>query len=459
MASTSGISQHVTTDKFAGSIAGFLDAPLPPDVRDAALRTTVDWFAACLSGTLDPQARPISGAIHGMRSQGHALALDGQRGAAAPVALVNAMLAHAVEFDDFHLASVFHAGAPTFAAVLALGMDRRCSGADILAGFVAGFEAGVQLGLDGCGLKLAQQGWHPTSILGHLSAAAGCAALLRLTPTQVQYALGHAAVQAGGLMSSAGTMAKAFAIGKAAMGGVMAAELAARNVPGPMNLLSAGPQGLFSTLFQADFCPQLAPIGQSWQITGNTFKPYPSCQLVHAPFDAAQAASRRLAGRLVVGVRAFVNPFALTIAKHPDPHTALESRFSVNHNVALGLLGYHADLEDFTLARVMDPALADLRRRVEVVPHHGVERWGSRLEITCEDGTVFTETVDAALGSLGRPMTWCDLDAKFLSVASPVFGEEAQQLLSSSRNFDAPGALGKIESIVSRAPLTSHPGT
>jgi 2-methylcitrate dehydratase PrpD len=452
MSSTSDLLQYLTPYKFAESISGFAESPLPADVADAALRSTVDWFAACVSGTLDPQALPITDTIHSMRSQGHALAMDGQWGAAAPMALVNAVLAHAVEFDDFHLASVFHASAPTFAAVFALGMDRRCSGADILSSFVAGFEVGVQFGLHGYGLKLAQQGWHPTSILGHLSAAAGCAALLKLNPTQVQYALGHAAVQAGGLMSSAGTMAKAFAIGKAAMGGVMAAELAERGVIGPKHLLSGGRQGLFSTLFQANFDPQLVPIGQTWQITHNTFKPYPSCQLVHASFDAAQAASRRLAGRLVGGVRAFVNPFALTIAKHFNPNTALEARFSLNHSIALGLLGYQAKLEDFMMLRVMDEALIDLRQRVEVFPDDGVERWSARLEITCQDGTLFTETVGAALGSLGRPMIWSDLESKFLSVATPVFGPGAQELLSALRNFDGPDALEKIGSIVSRVP-------
>jgi len=452
MSSTSDVLQNLTPSEFAESISGFLEAPLPPDVADAALRSTVDWFAACLSGTLDPQAVPVTDAIHNMRSQGHALALDGHRGAAAPVALVNAVLAHAVEFDDFHLASIFHAGAPTFSAVFALGMDRRCSGSDILSSFVAGFEVGVQFGLHGCGLKLAQQGWHPTSILGHLSAAAGCAALLKLNPIQVQHALGHAAVQAGGLMSSAGTMAKAFAIGKAAMGGVMAAELAERGVIGPTHLLSADPHGLFPTLFHANFDPQLLPIGQTWQITHNTFKPYPSCQLVHASFDAAQAASRRLAGRLVGGVRAFVNPFALTIANHFNPNTALEARFSLNHSVALGLLGYHAELEDFMLQRVMDEALIDLRQRVEVVADDGVERWSARLEITCQDGTFFTETVGAALGSLGCPMIWSDLESKFLSVATPVFGAGGQELLSALRDFDDPGAIDIIGSIVSRAP-------
>jgi hypothetical protein len=87
-----------------------------------------------------------------------------------------------------------------------------------------------------------------------------------------------------------------------------------------------------------------------------------------------------------------------------------------------------------------------------VFPDDGVERWSARLEITCQDGTLFTETVGAALGSLGRPMIWSDLESKFLSVATPVFGPGAQELLSALRNFDGPDALEKIGSIVSRVP-------
>lgn len=420
---------------------------------DAARQCALDWFSVCLAGRTDPESDAVARLVHGWRSQGNALAMDGRRGAAAPLALLNGTLSNALDFDDFHLESVFHAGAPTLAAAFALGLDRGRSGAEILAGFVAGFEVGVHLGLGGTGMQLARRGWHPTSILGHLSAAAACAALLRLDPSAIERALGMAAVQAGGLMAAAGTVSKAFLVGKAAMNGVMAAELAEQGALAPTHLLDHQQAGLFAMLLREEGAPQLENLGRTWQITRNTYKPYPACQLTHASFDAAASAAARIAGRAIRKVRAYVNPFAPTIASHRNPATPLEARFSINYCVALGLLGHRAAMHDFSDERLADSTLRSLSGQVEIVTDAGVERWASRLEVTLDDGSTLNETVSAALGSHGRPMGWPELEAKFLMVAEPGMGRRAHDLLRAVRSFEQPGALEEIVAIVSGGQL------
>ncbi len=374
------------------------------------------------------------------------MVLDGRHAAAGPAALANAVLAHAVDFDDFHLASIHHASAPTFAAVWALGMERGASGADILAAFVGGFEVGTVLGLGGAGMRLAKQGWHPTSILGHLSSAAACAALLRLPPEAMDRAMAYAAVQAGGLMAAAGTMSKALIVGKAAMSGVLAAQLAEAGALAPSGMLGGAPQGLLATLFQDSTQPALEGLGARWQVLENTFKPYPACQLAHASFDAAKSVATRVPPERISAVTARVNPFALTIAKHWKPVTPLEARFSLNHCIAIGLLGYGASMEDFTEARLNEPAVRALRERIDGEADDSVERWASRLEIELDDGTRLTEFVPAALGSLGRPMGWAELETKFMTVASPFFGQAARGIFGSIKAIDE---LGSVEAIAS----------
>lgn len=434
-------------------IARFLDRctheALPPDVLDAGRRCAVDWFAAGLAGVGDADSAPFTQLVHRMQSSGNAMVLDGRRAAAAPAALANAVLAHTADFDDFHLASIHHASAPTFAAVFALGMERRTSGADMLAAFIAGFEVGTHLGLGGTGMRLAQRGWHPTSILGHLSAAAACASLLRLSPDAAERALGHAAVQAGGLMAAAGTMAKALIVGKAAMGGVMAAQLAEAGALAPPGMVGGSERGLLATLFQDSTQPALDGLGDTWQVLQNTFKPYPACQLAHASFDAARSAGQRIRPERIRSVVAHVNPFALTIAKHWRPTTPLESRFSLNHCIALGLLGYEAAMGDFTDSRLNEPAVRALRERISGEADEKVERWSSRLEITLDDGSQVVEFVPAALGSLGRPMAWGDLESKFRTVAQPMFGQATETLFGAIRHFDAVGSIEAIARILS----------
>jgi 2-methylcitrate dehydratase PrpD len=82
-------------------------------------------------------------------------------------------------------------------------------------------------GVPGVGRSLQRRGWHPTSVFGRAGAAAVASVLLRLNDTQIRYALGIAATTAGGLVGSFGTHGKPFHAGKAAMDGIMAAQLAA----------------------------------------------------------------------------------------------------------------------------------------------------------------------------------------------------------------------------------------
>jgi 2-methylcitrate dehydratase PrpD len=106
-------------------------------------------------------------------------------------------------------------------------------------------------------------------------------------------------------------------------------------------------------------------------------------------------------------------------------------------------------MDDFSESRLADPVIRQLSQRIEAVPQDSVERWGSRLEINFEDGSVLTETVVAALGSLGRPMRWPELENKFLAAVSPVIGSRSHDLLLALRAFDQPGALEEIEGIIS----------
>ncbi len=55
-------------------------------------------------------------------------------------ALVNGTLIHSLDFDDTHIAATVHPTAPVFAAALAAGQMANASGADVMAGVVAGYE-------------------------------------------------------------------------------------------------------------------------------------------------------------------------------------------------------------------------------------------------------------------------------------------------------------------------------
>src|SRR6185312_9225863 len=111
--------------------------------------------------------------------------------------------------------------------------------------------------------------------------------LLRLDEDKALNALGAAATQAGGLTASFGTMAKPFHAGKAAMDGVMSAQLAANGIIAATNLLQ--PDGGLDTALVQDRTVQIKPADFSgWEILNNSFKPYAACHLTHPAVDAGR---------------------------------------------------------------------------------------------------------------------------------------------------------------------------
>jgi 2-methylcitrate dehydratase PrpD len=420
----------------------------PAAVLDAARQCLVDWFGVCLGALTEPPAIAVHRMVSTWRSQGRARMLAGGHAAPVPAALVNGTLAHCLDYDDTHIESILHGSGPTWAAALAAGAERNASERDLLSAFITGFEVGTRVGNSGIGVRLNHSGWHTTCVLGRYSSAAAASALLGLDAAQVKHALGIVATQVGGLTASVGTMAKPFHAGKTASDGVLAAELAAQSFEAAVDLLDSE-RGLMPTLFQdPTVAVRVAEFGTTWEITRNSFKPYAACQLTHASIDCALKLGESIRGAEVTRIRAFVNPLAIKMAGHTDAATANEGKFSLAYTIALGLSGYRARLEDFMAGRLSDGRLQALAARVETIACDAIERTGARVEVTLADGRTLCEETQLAFGSVGHPMGWPDLEAKFLSLAEPVVGTRASALFGVLRDFDKPGRLQEALDIV-----------
>ncbi len=434
-------------DLLTDFICSTSQAELAPDVLDAAKQCLVDWFAVSIAATSDPAAVIVRGQMQQWATAGKAISLYGDSGAAGPMALVNGTLAHSLDFDDLHLGSAYHASGPTLAVALAVGMDRGCSELDILKAFVIGFEVGTTMG-DEIGLRLAGGGWHPTGTLGHFSATATAAVLLKLTPEQTAHALGLAATQCAGLQASGGSMAKPFHVGKAAMNGIMSAELAIKGMEATITLFDQERTGILGCLLQEAILPRFDSLGKTWQILKNSFKPYAACQLTHSAFEVGKRAAAGFERKGLEKISVYVNPLAPKVASRPKAGTPMEGKFSIPYCTALGLKGYSAGQEDFTDARIDEIDLAELSDMVDVVSDESVERWGARLDLFYSDGTVRTTTLDVVSGGPGRPLLWPDLDKKFLDSGSPVLGHRTKAMLRCLKKFDKVGQLAEMTKIL-----------
>ena len=438
----------------AAYIAGARDIVLPPEIADMARLCLADWLGVAIGAGDEEAGRVVREVAAGWRSEGYATVLFGGPAAAmaAPfAALANGTLAHCLDFDDTYVAAVTHTSAPVWAAALAQGEDVGAGEGAILSAFVTGFEVASRIG-GGLGEAVTARGWHGTGVFGRLGAAAAAAALLDLDAEHALHALGAAATQTGGLTASFGTMAKPFHAGKAAMDGVVAAQLAAAGFRAASGLFEPG-GGLDNALVQ-DRSASIADTDfAGWRILGNSFKPYAACHLTHPAVDAARALkpdAGALAG--LKTVRAEIGALAdqITGGKNGVPATPLEGKFDLKYCIALALHGSNLSAADFREPWHPDPAVCATARKVGVAVSPEMGFAAARLALDFADGHSAAATVPVAKGHPGNPMSWNDMRAKFDALVTPHLGQRGAALFDLVGAFGGGGVLAEMRAILKR---------
>lgn len=421
---------------------------LPDEIRQAARFCVVDWFGVAIGAHELAPARAIRRVVESWGATGNAQLLLGGKTTPIAAALVNGTMAHCLDFDDTHVGSIAHLSGPTWAATFAVGTHIGATPEQMLNAFVAGFEVGGRLGGGGFGVGANERHIHATGVFGCLSAAVAAANMYGLDTLGVKRAVGLAATQVGGLTGSFGTPAKPFHAGKAGMNGVLSAQMAGEGFNAALDLVEPG-GGLDRALVQDKaFRIQILDFAEGWEIVRNTFKPYASCLLTHPVIDAAKVLRAKLEGRTITKIRVLVHPLSIQLAGKSAPTTPFEGKFSLAFCTALAISGQTATQDDFNDAAMGNPALQALIRNVELVPVPAMALTAADLELVLENGETLRAHTPLALGNPGRPMSWHDMEGKFLSLTTPVLGGRAQALFGRLKEFDREPDLAAILKLI-----------
>ena len=418
----------------SGYIASALESQLPPVVMDAARMCLADWLAVVI-GAHDQGAGQITREVAASWSAEASAPVFG-RGRMTPVAsaLVNGTFAHCLDYDDTHLGCLAHLSGPTWAAAIAVGSQYGNSDQDILKAFVVGFEAAAKIGGLGFGETVNKRGFHATSVLGRFAAAAAAGALIGLDEDQIANAIGVAATSAGGLVASFGTMSKPFHAGKAAMDGILAAQLAAEGFEASKSLVESSGDTLAAAVVQdGDAHVQKLHFNGDWEILKNTFKPYAACLLIHPAVECAHKIAARIGDRAVESVVAQVNPMVRKFAAKPSPREPLEGKFSIAHCIALALCGFDVSEQDFCVERLRDEKVVGIRKRVALETMDEMATTAAVVRVILYDGEELTANTQVALGNPQNPLGWDGMRRKFMSLVEPVYEEKAEILFDLAR--------------------------
>ena len=418
---------------------------LPESVRSAARRTFANVVGLAVGASGHEAVEVALAALGDMGVDGTTSVLGRQEGTGllwAP--FVHGIAMHVEDFDDTHLRTVIHPGAPVVAAALAAAELVDADGKELLAAVVAGVEVACRVG-NALGPGHFDRGWHLTGTMGHLGAAAAAGRLLGLWPEQMRHALAIAATQASGHTEQLGTMSKSMHPGKAAADGLEAALLARAGSTGPAAPVE-GPEGLAALLApDPDLDEVLVDLGTVWEIESNAFKPY-ACGIVSHPVIDAGVRLREqgLDPATVQSVEVVVRPVVLQVMGVEEPADGLMSKFSVYHCFAVGLLDGAAGPAQYSDERALADDVVGLRRKVRAVTDPDMPKDACRTTVRLVDGTELVVEVEHATGSVASPMTDDQLRAKFLLLVEPVLGDAAPRLWELASRVDELAALGPL---------------
>jgi 2-methylcitrate dehydratase PrpD len=434
-------------------IAGTARRSYPAEIVDAALKALVDHLGCAVGASNDAPARPARAVVERWKASGNARVYMGGRTTPALAAFANGSMAHAMDYDDTHAGGAGHPSGPCWSAALALAQEHGTSEKETLGAFITGFDVMAKLGggwVPGVGRSLQRRGWHPTSIFGRSGAAAVACVIMKLDEKQIANALGVAATTAGGLVGSFGTYGKPFHAGKAAMDGILSAQLASEGFVAATHLYELE-KGLLDVLIQDRQVepPTLDDFEQKWELSENQIKPFASCRATHSAIQAARGLAGQIRGRRIAKVHAKVHPNALVTAGKTAPRTPLEGKFSVPFCIALGLAGYRAVSADFNEQAFNDPAVAAIVPRVTLEAVADQPAWKAFVEVTLEDGQRLKGECQCVLGHPENPVSWDALREKFEGLVEPVLGrEKCATLFEVGRNFLRPGSTARISEIL-----------
>jgi len=403
---------------------------IAPPLLHHAKRALVDWHAAVLPGAVLPPATLLERALGDEIGHGSARLALGKHATVRAAALINGTAAHTAEVDDIYREAIYHPGAPTIAAALALVQARGLSGLALLRAAIVGYEVSTRIGATMGRAHYAY--WHNTGTIGCFGAAAAAAEVLELDATRFAHALATAATCAAGLQQAfrSDSMSKPLHAGRAAEAGVTAALAAAAGVTGALDVLE-GEAGFGRAMGQSpDWSGCMATLGREFHITGMTFKNHACCGHTFAAIDGALALRSRLAAALadIDAVRIDTYAEALHVAGHVVPRTAAEARFSLPYVVATALLHGQVRLTAFAPVRLADVRTRELMARITLGVDPELDaafprQRAARVSIRLRDGRSETVLQPTRKGDPDAPLSDAELDDKFLELAAPIVGD------------------------------------
>jgi 2-methylcitrate dehydratase PrpD len=444
-----GVSNLDKIETLSSGLSRFLVAirldELPAPVRARAEVAVLDTLACIAAGADAAEPRIVGASLASMLGAGlsddgsgaHAIGVDG-RCAVGRAAAINGTAAFALNLGDTSLRTLCHCGPVVVPAALAVAEGAGADGASLLEAVVAGYEAMERVGraLGGTELGLVRRGFHPTGVAGVFGAAAATARLRGLDAGRLAGAFGIAGSLMTGVRQAAHTDGDTSMIwahaGFAAGLGVLAVDLAARGMEGPLDVFE-GREGILRSYGAEEGDPTalVANLGTDWMLPAVAVKLHACSHTLATAVDAAVAIRARLplpdSLERIEDIEVRLDEFQrfVSAGREAGPASFVDAQSSVGFVVAQALRFGHVMPAQFAPSELASPAARALAERVRIVPGAFPQgSWPAAVRVSLRDGHVDEEALLEPQGGerlpvgLGRIAEKLALVAPWLSPAA-----------------------------------------
>lgn len=404
-----------------------LDA-LPDRIRRRTEDILLDAIASALPGVADPTIAPILEMATDLFGPGSSSVIGGGTLSKAGATVMNSHLISSVSLCDVHYESWCHLTPEVIPAALVVGEQRDVTGGELLLAIAAGCEVTARIGIGVDYQALHEHGWNASGVIGVFGAATAAGMLLGLDATQLTHALGVAGAQAAGSDAHRGTPTVRFHQPRAALSGLMGAQLARLGFVAMDDILRHPTGGLYYTHSNGGL-PGVAvgELGTRWELERLWLTEWPLAILVRNPVCALLdlAGGGEFDRDDVHHVRLSVSPRAFELYGGMPYDVPSRARTSLRYLTAVVLRDRTCEAHQFTPAQLVDPATVDFAdHRVEIVPDTGLAERAVAVTIRLADGRELTHARAVAHGTAEDPLTREEIAAKFRRGAAGVLTDE-----------------------------------
>lgn len=411
---------------------------IPDDILNYTKDLFLDTIGCILAGSSADGIKNLRNVINfwGGNRQAKILSFD-DKTSAPFAALLNSVMGHARDFDDTHDGAVNHGCVTIVPALLAvceaLSSEGRSalpksipchkiSGADFIAALAVGLDVANRFGM--AFIPYLHVGWLPTTLWGPFGSAAACGRLMHLNEEKMHNAFGlaYAQIHANRQALVDGALVKRIQPGFSASAGVQSAFFAANDITGARNIINGdfGISALY-TAGKVDSKHLTENLGEFFETSNVSIKPYPCCRCTHPVIDSVIAIQKKYHiewQKIEEGI-IYIPPTSMgqignifRVRENPT----VDAQFSAQYTAAMTFIKGRPKLQDFEKTNVISrKEIIELASRFKVIEFEKKVSGLTPVEvhIKLKTGKIVKIRTEDIKGSSINPLTHEELILKF----------------------------------------------